>query len=159
MDDITLLENQLPLFVIKKLYKLAFASRSEYLSYLFFTNLAFEFFKRYNTQNSSPDPNLKIKYFVDLLRTFFLPQPHRLPQRNSGKRVTHLYTASQLHETRVKFKVNSNKCIFYWKFTDRVLKILCFHLNYSTKCFFRNIMALKQFSYRWIIIFPIMFAY
>jgi hypothetical protein len=143
MDDMMLLENQLPFFVIEKLYDLTFSSRPNYPS---FTQLAFKFFKRYNTQNMSPDFNLKIKHFVDLLRTFFLPT-HMLPQRDNGKRVTHLYTASQLHEAGVKFKVSSSKCGCDLKFTNGVLEIPCFHLNYSTERFFRNIMTLEQFCY------------
>jgi len=138
MDDMSLLENQLPFFVIQELYNLAFASHSNYPS---FTQLAFTFFRQYNTQNMSPDLNFEIKHFVDLLRTFFLPQPHRLPQRYRRESVTYLYTASQLHEARVKFKVSSSKCLFDLKFTNRVLEIPCFQLNYSAECFFRNVMA------------------
>jgi hypothetical protein len=145
MDDMLLVENQLPFFVIEQLYNLTFLSWSNYPS---FTKLAFKFFKRHNTQKMSHNPNLKIKHFVDLLRTFFLPEPHRLPQRNNGEKVKHLYTASQLHEAGVKFKVSSSKCILDLKFTKGVLEIPCFHINYSTERFFRNIMTLEQFDYR-----------
>ncbi|XP_062176235.1 UPF0481 protein At3g47200-like [Alnus glutinosa] len=145
MDDMSLLENQLPFFVIQELYNLAFESRSNYPS---FTQLAFRFFRRYNTQNMSPDLNFEIKHFVDLLRTFFLPQPHRLPQRYRGERVTHLYTASQLHEAGVKFKVSSSECLFDLKFSNGVLEIPCFQLGNPSEIFFRNVMALEQFLYR-----------
>jgi hypothetical protein len=143
--DMSLLENQLPFFVIKELYNLAFASHSNYPS---FTQLAFRYFKRYNTQNMSPDLNFEIKHFVDLLRTLFLPQQHSLPQRNRGERVVHLYTASQLHEAGVKFKASSSKCLFDLKFTNGMLEIPCFQLGNSKECFFRNIAALEQFHYR-----------
>jgi hypothetical protein len=146
MDDMSLLENQLPFFIIQELYNIAFTSHSNYPS---FTQLAFAFFRQYNTQNMSPDLNFEIKHFVDLLRTFFLPQPHRLPQRYRRESVTHLYTASQLHEAGVKFKMSSSKCLFDLKFTNRVLEIPCFQLNYSAERFFRNVMALEQIYYRW----------
>ncbi|XP_062177337.1 UPF0481 protein At3g47200-like [Alnus glutinosa] len=146
MHDMSLLENQLPFFVIEELYNLAFASHSNYPS---FTQLAFRYFGRYNTQKMSPDLNFEIKHFVDLLRTFFLPQPPCLPQRYRHKRVVHLYTASQLHEAGVKFKLSSSKCLFDLKFTNGVLEIPCFQLKNFTECFFRNIMALEQFHYRW----------
>jgi hypothetical protein len=145
MEDMLLLENQLPFFVIEKLYNLAFPSWSNYPS---FTELAFKFFKGYNTQDMPFNPNLKIKHFVDLLRTFFLPQPQKLPQRKNGEKVKHLFTASQLHEVGVKFKVSSSKCAFDLKFKNGVLEIPCFHLDYSTERFFRNIMTLEQFHYR-----------
>jgi hypothetical protein len=59
-DDMLLLENQLPFFVIEELYNFAFASRSNYPS---FTQLTFEYFAYYNTQKMPPDdPNFKIKH-------------------------------------------------------------------------------------------------
>jgi hypothetical protein len=60
----------------------------------------------------------------------------------------HLYTASQLHEAGVKFKVGSSECLFNLKFANGVLEIPCFQLGNSRECFFRNIMALEQFYYR-----------
>jgi hypothetical protein len=51
------------------------------------------------------DSNLKIMYFVDLLRTFFLPPSQRLKQIRPTEKVVYLlYTASQLHEVGVEFE-------------------------------------------------------
>jgi hypothetical protein len=144
-EDMLLLENQLPFFVIEKLYSHAFPSWSNYPSFI---ELAFKFFKGYNTQDMPPNPNLKIKHFVDLLRTFFLPEPQKLPQRKNGEKVKHLFTASQLHEVGMKFKDSLSKCKFDLKFKNGVLEIPCFDLDYSTERFFRNIMTLEQFHYR-----------
>jgi len=93
--DIRLLENQLPLFVINKIYNFVFASRSNLPS---FTKLAIKFFAWSNSRKISLNSNLKIRHFIDLLRTFFIPQliSQGQPQRNRGIKVTHLYTASQL---------------------------------------------------------------
>jgi hypothetical protein len=143
MDDLLLLENQLPFFIIQTIYNLAFKSCSNYPSFI---QLTFDIFADYNSQNMPLNPNLKIMHFVDLIRTFFLP--HRLPHIYD-ERVTHLYTASQLHEAGVKFKVSSNKCLFDLKFTNGVLEVPHLQVDYSTECFFRNIMALEQFNYRW----------
>jgi hypothetical protein len=143
MDDLLLLENQLPFFIIQTLYNLAFKSHSNYPS---FVQLTFKIFADYNSQNMPLDPNLKIMHFVDLLRTFFLP--HRLPGR-LGDSVMHLYTASQLHEAGLKFKVSSSKCLFDLKLTNGGLKIPRLQVDNSTECLFRNIMALEQFNYRW----------
>ncbi|XP_062176223.1 UPF0481 protein At3g47200-like [Alnus glutinosa] len=144
--DIQLLENQLPFFVIDKIYNFAFASHSNLPS---FTELAIRFFARSNSRKISLDPNLKIRHFVDLLRTSFLPQSisQRQPQRNRGQKVTHLYTASQLHEAGVKFKVGSSNCLFDLKFTNGVLEIPQFKLSNNTESLFRNLMALEQYHY------------
>jgi hypothetical protein len=147
MDDFLLLENQLPFFIIQTLYNLAFKSHpgSRYPS---FVKLTYDFLKRYNTQNMPPPPDsIKIMHFVDLIRTFFLPND--LPRRSQGIIDMHLCTASQLHKAGVKFKVRLSKCLFDLKFTNGVLKIPRLQVDYSTEYFFRNIMALEQFYYKW----------
>ncbi|XP_059446596.1 putative UPF0481 protein At3g02645 [Corylus avellana] len=144
-DDILLLENQLPFFIIEGLYNFAFTSCSNYLS---FTQLTFEYFAYYNSQKMShDDPNFETKHLLDLLRTFFLPQSQRLPQRNCGENVRHLYTVSQLHEAGVKFKVSSSKCLFDLKFTNGVLKIPSFKIYRDTESYVRNLVALEQCHY------------
>jgi hypothetical protein len=69
----------------------------------------------------SPYPNYKIMHFADLLRTLSLP---------------HLYSASQLDEAGVKFKVGSSECLFDLKFTNGVLKIPCLTLYADTESLF-----------------------
>jgi hypothetical protein len=144
--DIRLLENQLPFFVIDKIYNFAFASCSNLPS---FTKLAIRFFAQSNSREISLDPNLKIRHFVDLLRTSLLPQSisEGQPKRNRGKKVKHLYTTSQLDEAGVKFKMGSSKCLFHLDFTKGVLEIPHFKLNNNSESLFRNLMALEQCHY------------
>jgi hypothetical protein len=66
--EFMLLENQLPFFIIEKLFKLAFASHGDLPS---FTELTFHYFEFYNIQKFSHNLELKIMHFVDLLRKFF----------------------------------------------------------------------------------------
>jgi hypothetical protein len=138
--------NFLSLLYIDKIYNFAFASHSNLPS---FTELAIKFFAQSNSRKISLDPNLKIRHFVDLLRTSFLPQSisQRQPQRNRGQKVTHLYTASQLHEAGVKFKMGSSNCLFDLKFTNGVLEIPQFKLSNNTESLFRNLMVLEQCHY------------
>jgi hypothetical protein len=142
-NDMWLLENQLPFFVIKEIFDFAFA----YSNFPSFAQLTFKFFSVYNTQEMSPDSNLEIIHFLDLLRTFFLPQSLRLPQRGNDIGGEHLYTASQLHDTGVKFKVGSSKCLLDLKFKDGVLEIPCLKLYNNTESLFRNLVALEQCLY------------
>ncbi|XP_062176224.1 UPF0481 protein At3g47200-like [Alnus glutinosa] len=144
--DIRLLENQLPFFIIDELYNFAFASRSNLLS---FTELAIIFFQRSNTRDISLDPNLKIRHFIDLVRTSFLPQSisQSLSKRNDRKKVKHLYNANQLEEAGVKLKVGSSKFIFDLKFKNGVLEIPSLKFDDKTESLFRNLMAFEQCHY------------
>ncbi|XP_062176228.1 UPF0481 protein At3g47200-like [Alnus glutinosa] len=144
--DIRLLENQLLFFVIEELYNFAFASHSNLPS---FTDLAIKFLKRSGSRDISHDPNLKIRHFVDLLRTSFLPQSisQSLPKRNRHDKVRQLYSASQLVEAGVKLKMSSSKLLFDLKFTNGVLEIPTLKFDDKTESLFRNIMALEQCHY------------
>ncbi|XP_062176400.1 UPF0481 protein At3g47200-like [Alnus glutinosa] len=145
IKDMWLLENQLPFFIIKEIFNFAFASYTDFPS---FAQLTFEFFKPFNTQEKSLDPNLEIIHFLDLLRTFYLPLSRSLPRRgNDAIGVRPLYSASQLHDAGVKFKVGSNKCLFDLKFTNGVLEIPHLELYNSSESLFRNLVALEQYHY------------
>ncbi|KAM4105962.1 hypothetical protein ACJW30_04G027900 [Castanea mollissima] len=80
-------------------------------------------------------PNVKMEHFTDLTRTFLLPPLEKLPKRNS-KALTHLYSATKLHEAGVKFEA-----------VRRVLKIPNFDIETKTEVIARNIMALEQTRY------------
>ncbi|KAG6718450.1 hypothetical protein I3842_04G150400 [Carya illinoinensis] len=70
--DFLLLENQLPFFIIEKLYKLVLVT--------------FFYFSFFNNQDKSSDSVFQIKHFVDLLRTFYLPPLGRvLSERKDEK--------------------------------------------------------------------------
>ncbi|KAF3962983.1 hypothetical protein CMV_012573 [Castanea mollissima] len=143
MLDLLLLENQLPFFVIEKLYHLAFPSPSDYYGLL---KLSFEFFGYFNIQSIEVHPNVKIEHFTDLIRTFQLPPLENLPKRD-GQPIKHLYSATQLHEAGVKFDVGTTECGFHIKFKKGVLKIPSLELDDHTEIVTRNIMALEQTRY------------
>ncbi|KAL4655102.1 hypothetical protein ACB092_01G426800 [Castanea dentata] len=154
--DLVLLENQLPFFVIKDLYK-----------------------NDFNVQVMQPGNfNRKIKHFTDLLRTFYLPPyptssqpstpskskrcnwfnwitlklikrnkaPANEPQRDKVRKL--LYSATQLHEAGVKFEKSTSKSLLDLDFdtSDGVLKIPVLKLNDSAEVRIRNIMAYEQFD-------------
>ncbi|XP_059460686.1 UPF0481 protein At3g47200-like [Corylus avellana] len=142
--DFMLLENQLPFFIIEKLFELASASRRDLPS---FTELTFRYFEFYNIQNFSPNLEPKIMHFVDLLRKFYLPHPQSLPRRKS-QIVEHMYGATQLSEVGLKFEVNrSSKCLLDLHYEKGVLKIPRFTLDNCTELYARNLMAFEQCHY------------
>ena len=91
---------------------------------------------------------MKIEHFTDLIRTFQIPQLICLPERRTEE-FTLSYSATQLNEVGVKFKVSSSKCLadITFEFTNGVLKIPCFELYDGTETLIRNVMALEKFRY------------
>jgi hypothetical protein len=77
MHDLLLLENQLPFFVIEKLYHLAIPSLTNHQALI---DLTSSYFALYKIADHS---NVEIKHFTDLLRTFRLPPLKKLPKRDS----------------------------------------------------------------------------
>ncbi|XP_075661295.1 UPF0481 protein At3g47200-like [Castanea sativa] len=143
MLDLVLLENQLPFFVIQELYNLAYPSPSNDLSLV---KLSFIYFRQFNIQFINAHPNVKIEHFTDLLRTFLIPPPKK--QRERGYRmINRLYTATQLHEVGVKFKVIASESCFDIKVEKGVLEIPRLVLNDRVEVVYRNIIALEQTRY------------
>ena len=134
--ELLLLENQLPFFVIEKLYHLALPSYSNSFPLI---QLSFRFFKSLNIHDKAPEA--KIRHFGDLLRFFQLPDdlPEREPKMTYPK-----YSATQLHEAGVKFKLASSKCILDLSFEKGVLEIPLLDFQDDTEACVRNIMALEQ---------------
>ncbi|KAM3709821.1 hypothetical protein ACB098_02G205000 [Castanea mollissima] len=147
-QELLLLENQLPFFVIQKIYNLAspnyicFSSRRSSL-----IELSFIFFDFFNDHKKIPEPKMEIQHFTDLLRFFQQPPPHPNKKPNRVLEMTFpKYSATQLHDAGVKFNVISNKSVSEWdlNFKNGVLKIPRLLFDDSTEACVRNIMALEQ---------------
>ncbi|KAF3950132.1 hypothetical protein ACB098_01G371400 [Castanea mollissima] len=144
--DLLLLENQLPFFVLNELYLVAFPCLSN--TYPFHSSnhvlieLTFKYFSRYNVHCKHARPDVKIEHFTDLLRTFHLPPPEQLPNRDT-KLIEHLHSATHLQQAGVKFDVEKRSCLDI-KFEKGVLKIPCFKVDDYKEVVIRNIMALEQ---------------
>ncbi|XP_040999515.1 UPF0481 protein At3g47200-like [Juglans microcarpa x Juglans regia] len=91
------------------------------------------------------------RHFADFARAFFLPSSRKLlvlPHENNNlPSADHLYSASQLYEAGVKFKVSSSKCLLDLKFTNGTLEIPCMNMYNSTETTYRNIIAFEQCHY------------
>ncbi|KAG7968311.1 hypothetical protein I3843_08G148300 [Carya illinoinensis] len=129
MTDLKLLENQLPLLVLKKLFSHANSYRHPS-----FTLLAFGIFYIGENDDSEFLQNLErnARHFVDLARAILLLSSRNPVQPDESKDLPsadHLNPTSQLHEIGVKFKESSYKCLLD---LTRHLR----HLSGFTRAFF-----------------------
>ncbi|KAI5446265.1 hypothetical protein KIW84_014199, partial [Lathyrus oleraceus] len=140
--DLTLLENQLPFFVLEDMYKLASITR-EFPSFLAIT---IHYFKplNLNLQILNPETVQCPKHFTDLLRTFLMPSSFDIAQEE-GDIIEHVYSVSQLSEAGLVFEVSESKCLLDLNFDDKgVLKMPCFHIHDATESYMRNILAFEE---------------
>ncbi|GKV16891.1 hypothetical protein SLEP1_g27461 [Rubroshorea leprosula] len=165
--DLILLENQIPWFVLERIFDLTKESIKQSAD-IELHQLAIQFFGNIFT-SGRPPPEVKdsdtdkIKHIIDLLRTYlFLPylkntcQKQPSEQQNSSPQKTtineereshkHLPSASRLTEAGVKFK-RSNDSIFHIRFCKGVLEVPSILIHNTTETIFRNLIAYEQCYY------------
>ncbi|KAG7968318.1 hypothetical protein I3843_08G148700 [Carya illinoinensis] len=148
-----LLENQLPFFVLEILFSHAYAPYGD--EYPNFTSLAIKVFERRNRQefprnHEEQQVEKRIRHFVHLTQAFLFPSSRKLlspHESNHLPSADRIYSANQLHEAGVKFKVSSSKCLLDLKFTNGTLEIPCIILDNSTETSYRNVIAFEQCHY------------
>ncbi|KAL9385711.1 hypothetical protein Peur_022721 [Populus x canadensis] len=117
--DLILLENQLPFFILEKLYSLAIEeTKPDYRSFL---DLSCRYFEKYGKNETKPDETkpYKVLHFTDLVR-HFLSFKHPHLESPDGNQIKNLYSATMLHRAGIKFKALSDH------FTDLVRHFLSF---------------------------------
>ncbi|XP_007052266.2 PREDICTED: UPF0481 protein At3g47200 [Theobroma cacao] len=148
--DLMLLENQLPLFVLKELYNLAFPN-----SGISFLELACWYFD-IHTDRSLKEK--EIKHFTDLIRYQVVSNR---PRNIDRSRIHNIYNASMLHEAGVKFtgvksgifKIgrstinNTINSLLDVDFEKGELKLPAIDVAYESETRFRNLMAFEQCHY------------
>ena len=95
-QDLKLLENQLPFFILKELYdQISYAEKNNEISFL---DLACGYF--YVSESKIPDGK-EVKHFTDLVRYSYCPPI----QHSKGYPITnHLYSATKLYGAGVMFR-------------------------------------------------------
>ncbi|XP_028805439.1 UPF0481 protein At3g47200-like, partial [Neltuma alba] len=167
--DLILVENQLPLFILKGLFDLTFPTG--FNGRLSFLEIAFDFFRRVflhhiiakkeirgkftfkyfqqhyleqtiTSQFESSTFTKEIHHLNDMLRIFYLPD--QLPRREFGK-LKPVYNATQLRGAGIKFQVDEHqKSITEIKHSKGVLKIPYFQVSDWTEIVIRNMVAFEQ---------------
>ncbi|KAL5559313.1 hypothetical protein UlMin_035524 [Ulmus minor] len=144
LNDLMLLENQLPLFIIEKLLDRVYGgceSESDsiiLLSYKLFGN---------GTTIKGKEENLRrlrssdVLHFVDFLRRLCVPLS------GSGGQIDALIVpkVTELHRAGVKFKVGSSQNLFDLQFSKGVLEIPMFQIFDGTELIIRNMLAFEQY--------------
>ena len=169
--DLILLENQIPFFVLQKLYDNVVPDENKKKEHTCFVHLAIEYFAFYDNQTCSShesdetkkDRFEEPKHFTDLIRCFYLPA-----ERESGCARHVLRTATKLHESGVCFEKGDVKrrllditfektpilslflcfgCFPYLDHFKARFRIPQLKLDHTTECVFRNLIAFEQCHY------------
>ncbi|KAK7410275.1 hypothetical protein VNO78_00933 [Psophocarpus tetragonolobus] len=141
--DLLLLENQLPFFVLARLFNLSFAGNNDIPSFI---ELTVHYFNPYNRSKLSFN-NISIKHFTDLLRIFHLQHPRQRRPRRTAELMTHLPSATELSEAGLSFKVHESDCLLDLTFSGGVLKMTELTVEDRTEVLFRNMLAFEQCHY------------
>ncbi|CAN0855422.1 UPF0481 protein At3g47200 [Linum grandiflorum] len=140
--DLILLENQIPLFVLQRLFQLVPIPKQS----MSLPELAFRFFR-----NMIPgDPvsnrekfNQEGNHLLDLICHCLLPTlprlPHSKPHQNSRP-------ASDLHTSGIKIQKSKTNNLLDIKFANGVLQIPPIQVHRYTESLFRNLIALERCS-------------
>ena len=138
--DLILLENQLPFFILEKLYSLAIEETKP--NYRSFLDLSCHYFGKYGTNKTKP---YKPLHFTDLVRHFLSYTDPR-----SAEPIGKFYSATKLHEAAINFKELRNECLLDVKFssTKGELRIPCLQIDHHTELLFGNLIALEWCHYK-----------
>ncbi|XP_052195366.1 UPF0481 protein At3g47200-like [Diospyros lotus] len=144
-QDLILLENQLPFFVLEGLYNLATKNDPDLPSFL---QITFKYFEDLNQQAIKHD-GVSVRHLTDLLRIFYLSLNQIFRKRSEvGSILEHLYCASELAESGVEFSVNkTNKCLLELQNVKGVLTMPRLDISDRTEIHLRNIVAFEQGHY------------
>jgi hypothetical protein len=142
-EDLMLLENQLPLFIIQEIYDQVNPPSQDATAIPFLDLATFHFGKYTFSQGVETSPSVKgSRHFTDLLRNLML---NGAIQRSYSLNPSMLkYSAVMLRKAGVKFQATQDKCLVNIKFEKGVLKIPRLEVDHCFERLVRNIMALEQ---------------
>ncbi|CAL1413073.1 unnamed protein product [Linum trigynum] len=142
--DLALLENQIPLFVLQRLFQVVPIPKQ--CANLSLAELAFRFFKNMipgdiliHREKFTQEGN----HLLDLICHCLLPTLPRLPSSKSQK---HLRSVTDLHSSGIKIKRAKTENLLDVKFVNGILKLPQIEVHQHTELLFRNLIALEQCS-------------
>ncbi|XP_010512372.1 PREDICTED: UPF0481 protein At3g47200-like [Camelina sativa] len=137
--DLVLLENQLPYFILEKLFDPIVSILSSHET---FRELTITHFRVQDKIGN----NSKFRHFTDMARCV---RVETVPEHGYGifRPMYEMYNADKLDNGGVKFEVLEDELLVEVKFTKGVLNIPCFLADDDAEMILRNIMALEQCHY------------
>ncbi|KAK3231457.1 hypothetical protein Dsin_003338 [Dipteronia sinensis] len=157
--DLQVIGNQLPYFILEKLYKIVFGNQGQTYNgmvYPSFLTLSCNFFLGSTSDCLGVSEQVKIKHFIDLRRYVVLRgfPPQASAESNIGRTVIlGLPGACKLYKSGVKFKAVDGDSInikFEKKgrlFEKAELQIPKFVVDIGTECLFHNVIVFEQYCY------------
>ncbi|WCJ23322.1 hypothetical protein M5689_005354 [Euphorbia peplus] len=141
--DLILLENQIPLFILQRLFEVIPIPRQCTLS---FSDLAFRFFKNMIPGDSKINRekfNQEAHHLLDIICHCLLPQNPRPRKPDQSKP---LPSATDLQKAGIKIRRAKSENILDIKFSNKTLEIPAIFVHQYTESLFRNLLALEQCS-------------
>ncbi|KAI3470016.1 hypothetical protein Pfo_026679 [Paulownia fortunei] len=147
--DLMLFENQIPFFVLCKLFDLIeVPNQHSRLTYLFlsFFNILYPGKVYIESKSGSSD---EIKHLLDLIHSSWRPSFHWLgfgeEAKDKRKRWRFINSATGLREANVKFERYEGVTLFDVRFKDGTMLLEPLTIEDRTESFFRNLIAYEQY--------------
>ncbi|XP_031270530.1 UPF0481 protein At3g47200-like [Pistacia vera] len=143
MNDLFVLENQLPFFILEDLLSLAnIEIDHERVSMIKITHkFSCEYWDICKIENLDEEHYSKVGHFVDFVRIRALPS--NLNVRKDSKYTT-IPSVTELHQAGVRFKLSSSTNLFDIRFNNGILEIPKIKIGAPTECLLRNLLAFEQ---------------
>ncbi|XP_059631107.1 UPF0481 protein At3g47200-like [Cornus florida] len=146
--DLILFENQLPFFVLLKLYALIEDTKPEEFVYIALTFFAFFLIKNIAKPRILDMSSIhEVQHLLDLLHRSRCPDPFVRTEKRKGSEWERIQCASQLVKSGIKFeKAEGSSNLFDITCSKRTLKIPHLTIEDRTEPLFRNLIAHEQYS-------------
>ncbi|KAL5731994.1 hypothetical protein ACHQM5_004664 [Ranunculus cassubicifolius] len=142
--DLILLENQIPFFVLEKLYEITKFTDNQVSLW----NKTFNYFhdrvQRDQVVALLLSPNHQVKHFVDFMLQSNLPNRTYRQTPHANRKYIHLPSATELRDSGVKFTKGQMSNFMDISFRNGVLEIPTLRVIEHSELFFRNLMAMEQ---------------
>ncbi|XP_047334791.1 UPF0481 protein At3g47200-like [Impatiens glandulifera] len=145
-SDVLLLENQVPFFVLHRLFKIVQIPNIKDHSHPSIVTLSIAFFKRIiqrEVKNISSQHGEDFKHLLDLVHNYYLPTTPKFLSSSTGRQ-TILPTASTLHKKWIRFKQAESETLLDINFKKGVIKIPPLKILDHTELLFRNFIAFEH---------------